>query len=141
MWIVGCDGSWAIIRILKPAKLICDELLGVGCHGITWAACSLSHFVQKLEGIIVGDEKVQPPPAVRIGFQTVQEATAVVSQFAAKPIAASVCGSLFGSPCAGHRPPVCWTCLNGLRRLDMDGEEISKESFGQGGEIGHRDGI
>jgi hypothetical protein len=82
--------------------------------------------VQKRDGRVIGHENVEPPPAVGIGFQTVQETMAVVGQFTAKAVAASVRHQLFGSPRLCRHPPVIGGSLMVIRRRNTEGTEIGE---------------
>src|ERR1700722_6602843 len=118
------EQSWAIVPILEPAKLFRDELFGIERHRITWAACPLRNRIQEGDGSFIGDENVEPPSAVGIGFQTVPEMMAVVGQFTAKLIAANVCRPSFGSSRLCRPPPIIRRGLKVIRRRNSDGSEI-----------------
>ena len=60
------------------------------------------------KGSIIGDENVEPPSTLRVGFHTVEEAAvAVLDQALAKSVAAGVCSPVGGTPRLHHRPPIC----------------------------------
>ena len=121
--------------------MFCDELFGVERNRITRAASSLRELIQQRDGSFIGDENVEPPTAVGIGFQAVPEGMVVLAQFTAQPVAVSVRRSLFTSPRLCRRSPVIRRAMMGIRRRNADGMEIGEQCGGQRREIGDHVGI
>jgi hypothetical protein len=117
--------------------MLSDELLGIEIHGVTWPALAIAGIGQDGQGVIVGDEEMQAPPAFWVRLQMVEEPmVAVLDQFSAKMAPVGFGCTTIGSPCLGYFQPVS-ASRDGLGqtvrgRGEPDGTKVGQKGGGKG---------
>jgi hypothetical protein len=103
------------VRPFHAADVLRDEFLGIEVHRIAGATSSIADVGQWGHGRFVGDEDVQPPAAIGIRLQMVEEAAvAMLGQLAADLVAVGICCPTisyeFGSFCGPGKAVWCQWC-------------------------------
>ena len=65
-------------RRVRSAKPFDDEFLGIEIHRIAGFASPAVDTIQERQSILIEDENMEPPPAIRIRFLTIDEPMAML---------------------------------------------------------------
>jgi hypothetical protein len=130
--------SW--LEPFQLAKPFYDEFLGIEIDRIAAFASPSVDTIQERQSILIKDENMKPPPAIRIGFLTINEPMAMLVQDTTDAIAEVIEHPFLGSTSLGHRPPISRFEIGAHRKRlgrEPDGAEVCQQVSGQGLKVAH----
>ena len=99
------EGLQSWLEPFRLAKPFDDEFLGIEIHRIAGFASPAVNTIKERQSILIKGEDMEPPPAFRIGFLTIDEPFRC-SLGHDGAIAEVIEHPFLGTMSLGHRPPV-----------------------------------